>query len=370
MPSLMTPMLPLGFSTSVFGCGKILDDTERCIFFDLEDGVITQLRIQGLAIIDELEIEFSPGLNIITGETGAGKSILIRALHFVFGAKFGAEVIRKGNENAVVSSSFELPPTHAAVAHLESLGLVTRGEGKVAVIVRRLLSQKGRSQGWINDIPVAATTLREVGTHLIDIFAQHENQRLLDPGKHIHYLDLFLKESGVLEKVKEAHQACDKTLQRIRELTEGLKRQDRDSDYWSFRLEELKAFDPALEEYQQTREYCLIAEKGQALREGLSVARTCLDGDADTGVGAVSMLQELVRSLGKIRLDGDFAGLQTEIAGFRARAESLASESSDLAYEFQKLFEKVEVDETLLEEKQQRLFAYQNLFRKHGVTSG
>jgi DNA repair protein RecN (Recombination protein N) len=333
--------------------------------------VITQLRIEGLAIIDALVIDFSPGLNIITGETGAGKSILIRALHFLFGAKFGTDVIRKGCESAVVSATFELPPHHVAIAPLEALGLIVppASEARVGVIVRRLLSQKGRSQGWINDIPVTTGTLKEVGTHLIDIFAQHENQRLLDPSKHVHYLDLFLKQSDVLEKVQAAHQLAEKTVQRIRSLCDSLRRQDRDSDYLNFRLEELKSFEPSAEEYIQTRQYCLIAEKGQALREWLSQARFCLEGESESGAGAVALLQELVRSLGKVRLDGDFSSLTEAIDGFRSRAESLATEASDLAYEFEKLFEKVEVDETLLEEKQQRLFNYQGLFRKHGVAT-
>jgi len=329
--------------------------------------VITQLRIEGLAIIDSLEIEFSPGLNIITGETGAGKSILIRALHFVFGSRFGTEVIRNGFEAANVAAEFELPSGHSAVAVLEKLGLHSGGEGRVSVLVRRQLTQKGKSQGWINDTPVTATTLKEVGVHLIDIFAQHENQRLLDPAKHVHYLDLFLKDSGVLEKLRTAFDACDETISKLSSLSEMFKKADRDADYLAFRLEELKTFEPSVDEYQQTREYCLLAEKGQALREVLGQARLCLDGDSDSGAGAVSLLGDLARVLAKVRLDGDFEQLGENVSALKARADVLAVEASDLGFDFEKLFEKVEVDESLLEEKQARLYAYQNLFRKHGV---
>ena len=141
--------------------------------------MLNQLHINGLAIIESLKIDFSRGFNVITGETGAGKSILIKALNLLLGAKASADAVRHGREAASVSGQFLLPANHKVTACLESYGIPLEAAGTQesgnelqTVIVRRVISAKGRSQAWINDTPVTSGTLREFADALIDVFAQ------------------------------------------------------------------------------------------------------------------------------------------------------------------------------------------------------
>ena len=156
--------------------------------------MISHLRIEGMAIIDQLSIDFNPGFNVITGETGAGKSILIRAINFLTGARASVDVLRKGAQQAVVMGEFHAEADHPVVGELKELGILVEPDdaSMVTVLMRRQLTDKGRSQGWINDISVTNQTLKRIGVQLIDIFAQHENQRLMEEAEHLHYLDLFV----------------------------------------------------------------------------------------------------------------------------------------------------------------------------------
>jgi DNA repair protein RecN (Recombination protein N) len=132
--------------------------------------LLTSLNIQGLAIIESLAIEFGRGFNVITGETGAGKSILIKALGFLLGAKATAEHVRSGRDAATVSGQFLVPRTHRAVAVLDRLGIPVEDFGdeqKTRLIIRRQVTSKGRSQAWLNDVPVTLTAMKELAEALV-----------------------------------------------------------------------------------------------------------------------------------------------------------------------------------------------------------
>src|SRR5947209_18973060 len=133
-----------------------------------ESRMITHLSIQGLAIIDSLSIEFTPGFNVITGETGAGKSILIRGLNYLMGAKASADAVRKGYESAIVTGEFVVPQGHPALEVMERIGIgVDYTDAGAAILIRRQISSKGRSQSWVNDTPVTSQPLRELGASLV-----------------------------------------------------------------------------------------------------------------------------------------------------------------------------------------------------------
>jgi DNA repair protein RecN (Recombination protein N) len=177
--------------------------------------MITQLSIRGLAIIEELHIEFSPQLNVITGETGAGKSILIKALHFLLGAKVDPDVIRRGFPRAHVSASFLLARNHACVELLDAHGIWHDEQELTELIIRREIAQKGRSQAWVNDQPITLSLLKELGGTLIDIYGQHENHRMLDPHTHLDYIDEFVSDQGLKAKVQSAMQQALQIMQEL-----------------------------------------------------------------------------------------------------------------------------------------------------------
>lgn len=319
--------------------------------------MITHLTIKGLAIIENLEIDFSPGFNVITGETGAGKSILILALHFLTGAKVSCDVVRSGAELATVSGQFLVKANHPAVLAMENLGIPTEREGEdVVILVRRQLSAKGRSQAWINDVAVSSATLKELGSGLVDIFAQHENQRLMHSSEHIRYLDQFSNASRELKAVTERFESCDTILSQIEAVVLKVAASQRDQDYLKFRLEELKNFSPTCEDFKEITQVCDSSDNAVSEREKLKDSISALEnleGDGVTGI-----LWEFSKKVGELNHEGE---------SLRERAETVAREIEDIHFLLSRRISEIEIDEETIEEAQKRQFGYHELFRKHGV---
>jgi DNA repair protein RecN (Recombination protein N) len=320
-------------------------------------GMITQLSIKGLAIIEQLEIEFSSGFNVITGETGAGKSILIMALHFLTGAKVSCDVVRSGAEFATVSGQFLVENNHPAVLALQNLGIPAEKEGEdVVILIRRQLSAKGRSQAWINDVAVSSPTLKELGAGLVDIFAQHENQRLMHSSEHIRYLDQFSNSSKELKAVTEKFQVCDTILSEIEAIVQKIAASQRDQDYLKFRLEELKNFSPTVQDFKEISQVCDSSDNAVSEREKLRDSITALENSE--GEGGVGILWEFAKKVGELSHEGD---------SLRERVEIAAREIEDIHFVLSRRISEIEIDEETLEEAQKRQFGYHELFRKHGV---
>lgn len=319
--------------------------------------MITHLNIKGLAIIENLEIDFSSGFNVITGETGAGKSILILALHFLTGSKVSSDVVRGGAETASVAGEFLVRSNHPSVAALRELGIEVELEGTDAIIlIRRQLSSKGRSQAWINDVAVSSLSLKEIGMGLIDIFAQHENQRLMNPQEHIRYLDQFSSSPKELRGVHTQYQSCEAIIAEMGAIIDRVASSQRDRDYLTYRLEELKKFQPTIKDYQTIGALCESADKVSSEREILTEAISYLEtGDSNS---VSSLLWALSKTLGK---------LEEPSEKIKARAESVAAELEDLHFTLTQRLAAFDVDESSLEEARGRQFGYQELCRKHNV---
>jgi len=140
------------------------------------------LGVRHLAVIDQLEVEFEPGLNVLTGETGAGKTVLVEAIDLLVGGRASAELVRTGEDSATVQAIFEKP-----------------GGGEV--IVRREVSAQGRSRAFIDDTLATTAALRDLGDALVDLHGQHEHQALLDPAEHVDLLDAFAGTSAEVADV-------------------------------------------------------------------------------------------------------------------------------------------------------------------------
>jgi DNA repair protein RecN (Recombination protein N) len=320
--------------------------------------VISRLSIQGLAIIDSLQIDFEPGFNVITGETGAGKSILIRALNFLTGAKASVEVIRSGWEAATVVGEFTLPPTHRAVPVLTGLGIAPVENGSsLSLLLRRQLTSKGRSQAWVNDIPVALPSLKTLGGMLLDVFAQHENQRLLNPHDHIDYVDSFLDAPALRESVRDLGKKCSESVSALSQLLRTCEEKQRQSDYLVFRLEALQKFDPTQADYEKVQAYCGRAEKARKTLEPIQKAFSLLEGE-EGNESPAQIAREAAKSLSSL------GGAEGQLG---ERVLQSARELDDVCFELGRLLSKMEVDESELEASQDRLFGYQDLFRKAAV---
>lgn len=322
--------------------------------------MITKLEISGLAIIDSLSIDFSSGFNVITGETGAGKSILIRALNFLTGAKASKEQVRQGVEVAKVLGEFLIPRDHVARQALEQFGIPFEEEGEdIALLIRRNLNANGRAQSWINDTLVTSQVLREVGGSLVDVFGQHENQRLLKSTEHLSYLDLFLADKTAILDVQDKSKKSAELVGRLKEALSSYASKTRDKDYLEFRLSELKKFEPSIEDYTKVEMQVRSSDKVVQAREVFSKAIQCLEGEDGNLSGR---LKECARVLEKAGAKGEFQ-LESSIE----TARRLASEVEDLSFSLEKTFQEYDIDESELEEAQKRLYGYQDLMRKHST---
>src|SRR5512138_1794655 len=154
--------------------------------------MLTSLRISGFAIVDAVEVRFGPGLNVLTGETGAGKSILVNALHLVLGGRMSADVLREGADEAVVEALFELPPSHPVFARLEAAGVPRPGGADAAeLLVRRVAARGGRGRAFVNGALCTVAMLEEALRGTVDVSGQHEHVSLLDPATHLELLDAY-----------------------------------------------------------------------------------------------------------------------------------------------------------------------------------
>lgn len=322
--------------------------------------MLTNLTIQGLAIIDSLSIDFSQKLNVITGETGAGKSILIKALSMVLGVKASADMVRNGREQAVVSASFMIPAQHAIRQMLGDLGVLDAAvDGEELLLVRRSINTKGRSQQWINDLPVTQQALKDVGYHLIDIFSQHENQRLLDPHQHVHFIDQFITRKA-LEEYEHTYQTSQEDLKSLRKLVATFQERLKAKDFLEFRIQELAAFGPSAEDWQR------VSELGHKVKDSLKLKNLFdkLQTILDSGSGGESLgraLWEAKRLVDKERTS------HASLVSLGEECGTLAAQLDDMSYRLGVMGKDFELDESEIELAEQRVAGYQDLFRKLGV---
>src|SRR6266446_6733867 len=177
--------------------------------------MLRELRIRNFAVIESVAVEFRPGLNVLTGETGAGKSMLIDAILLVLGARAQTDVIRSDADAATVEAVFDVEPRGAVAATLDEAGLAP-DDG--VLVARRELSRSGRHRAFVNDAAVTVALLERLGDHLVEVHGQHEHQRLLEPARQLELLDRFadaeeLRErvAGLVAKFREARAEAERT---------------------------------------------------------------------------------------------------------------------------------------------------------------
>src|SRR5512147_2697192 len=211
--------------------------------------MLTTLRVSGFAIVDAVEVRFGPGLDVLTGETGAGKSILVNALHLALGGRMSAEVLREGADEAVVEALFELPASHPVLARLEAAGLPRPDPGEagtVELLVRRVAPRGGRGRAFVNGSLCTVSMLESALKGLVDISGQHEHVSLLDPGTHQDLLDAFAGEGALVPgslsgRYRQAFGAFAALWREERALAQDEGERARRADYLAFQLRELAA---------------------------------------------------------------------------------------------------------------------------------
>lgn len=323
--------------------------------------MLRSLTIDGLAIIDHLSIEFTAGLNVITGETGAGKSILIKALNFLMGGKAGVELIRDGWPAASVSGEYLLDPSHPVFNVMKELGLSVAND-ESQLILRRTLGDKGKSSAWINDVPVRGTTLRTVCTSLVDILGQHENHSLSDPVKNLDVVDAFIADREIVAIVRSGFGEINSLLNQLEELSLGFLEKKRNLDFLEFRLQELSEFKPKSGEYDDLVQRVKEGETQINLMSALGATQLLLDSSFRGEPVSGAFWDASVQLDHVAKLDSHYEELATE-------AREIAQRAEDLSFRIGRQLGHLETSPELIEELQSRLSTYQALFRKFGVSS-
>jgi DNA repair protein RecN (Recombination protein N) len=313
--------------------------------------MLTGLSIRDVVLIEALDLEFSGGLGVLTGETGAGKSILLDALGLTLGARADSSLVRAGADRALVTASFDAPPV--AVKLLADNDIeIDAGE---PLIIRRSVKADGGSKAFINDQPCSAALLREVGSALVEIHGQHDDRGLLNPRGHRALLDAFGRCD--VSAVATAFAQWQDARTRLESAREALDNAARDRDYLEHAVAELRNFAPEPGEEEQLAGERADMQKGERISEDLKLVLEAFEGSD----GGLAQLRSAARRLDRVANEHP---LLAEALTALDRAVIEASEAEDrlnaatIALTF---------DPARLEAIEERLFALRALARKHGV---
>lgn len=278
------------------------------------------LHIENIAVIEEADIPFQPGFNALTGETGAGKSIVIDAMGAVLGGRTSRDLIRTGAERAFVSALFS--GVSPDLPGLQETGVAPDEDGNL--LLQREIGADGKNICRANGRPITVAQLRRIGEELLNIHGQHDGQQLLDEEQHGAYLDRFGKTSEALEAYRQEYGVFTQLQEQIRSLQMDEAEKARRMDSLRFQIDELERAELIAGEEEELTTRRNLLRNGEKYVAALSGAEYCLNGD-DESAGAVSQLREAEEALSGIRTLGE------ELAELYHRLENLRCEAYDLA---------------------------------------
>ncbi len=318
---------------------------------------LTKLKIENFAIIDHIEVEFAQGLTIMTGETGAGKSIIIDALNLALGEKASANVIRSGAESATVECEFDITALSSGIrTFLKSKSIF---ETDHHLVLKREVSVNGRSRAWINGESCLLSVLKEVGNLLVDLHGQHDHQSLLDPDTHIDFLDAFGRYDELRAQVAHQYAELKILIERQKLLDEQLRLNREKRELWNFQLQEIRKVAPQDNEYENLLQEKTILENAARIQNLCSELTSQL---YESGDSIYNQLQTTVKQLGNLqKITGSFAEQLAQVEEsqylFQETARKIASYGEDLQF-----------NPGRLEIVNQRLYNLQQLMKKYGLT--
>jgi DNA repair protein RecN (Recombination protein N) len=317
--------------------------------------MLTSLAIRDIVLIDQLDLELAPGLCVLTGETGAGKSILLDALGLALGSRAERHLVRRGARQGSVSAAFALADGDPAHALLTEHGV----EAEDFLVVRRVLGADGRSRAFVNDQPVGAGLLRQLGDLLVEVHGQHEQQSLLDGAVQRRLLDAFGQHGTLLDALRRAWTAWREADRRHAEMLAEVERASREESWLRHACGELEQLAPEPGEEEalaDTRARMMNREKLlQAIQDALNLLRG--QGAVDARLGSAQRTVE--------RASASAAGLLEPAVAALDRA---LVECDEAASALERAGQELELESGRLEQVEERLFALRAAARKHQVT--
>lgn len=317
--------------------------------------MLSRLSIRDVVLIERLELEFASGLGVLTGETGAGKSILLDSLGLALGARAEARLVRHGAEQSTVTAEFDLSPDHPVYALLDEHGLALAGE---PLLLRRQLGVDGRSRAFINDQSVSVGLLRQVGGELVEVHGQFDNQRLLNPATHLGLLDAHGGHAKLGAVVSTAYQVWRDAMTQCKRAEDELEAARQDEEFLRHAVEELGKFNPEEGEEERLAIERQMLMHGEKLVDAMSDASKALD----KGHGVERMLRDAVRALEPVSEKAEGL-LDASLKSLDQAAEHVSQAITEL----DTAAHRVDLDPRHLEQVEERLFALRALARKHNV---
>ena len=322
--------------------------------------MLSRLQVKNYVLIDSLEIDFPEGLIIITGQTGAGKSILMGALGLVMGSKADASMLSEGAENCVVEAEFDMNPSDVFLKELCEENDVEWDEGHL--IVRRTVNRSGRSRAFLNDSPVPVGVLQELSVHLIDIHSQHQTLLLSDKQFQLGILDYFADSTDLREKCAQLWRNLSSLKSSLSSLDERIARMAGERDYTEAQYRQLEAAalrEGELAELEEEQKQLANAEE---IKTGLSQVEELFT--ASASMGEIPSIDTSLKEANKVLLRlGRFIPAATELS---ERIDSCRRELDDILSEVADMNSRVDLSESRLEEVEGRMSLIYGLLQKHG----
>ena len=319
--------------------------------------MIQHIHIKDFVLIDELSLDLRPGFSSITGETGAGKSILIGAIGLVSGNRADSRAVREGAAKAIIEVVCSVENKEALKELFDDNDL---DFGEVCTL-RREITSGGKSRAFINDTPVTTNLMKEVGGHLIDIHSQHHNMLIGEPAYQMGVVDTLAGTAGLLEEYKGAYSEYKSAQRKLEEERERIEKQRKDIDYIQFQYQQLDEAKIRPNEIEEIEERLALAHNAQDITEALSA----LVGLADRG-NIESPLDEIAMVAKKL---GKITDSYTQAAEIAERLEAIRIELSDLTALGADAVESLSIDHSEVELLEQRADLLQSLLFKHNLKS-
>ncbi len=315
--------------------------------------MLRHLHIRNYALIGELSVDFAEGFSVITGETGAGKSILLGALGFVLGDRADTGVLFDKEMKCVVEAHF-----HLSDESLRPLFEKNDLDFDTECIFRRELSPQKKSRAFINDTPVSLQTMKEVGNQLVDIHSQHDSLLLTDADFQLHLLDEIAKNHELLSHYRQEFATYNTLSRRLKELQTSAEKNIAENDYLKFQLDELQKAQLKEGEYSEIEQSLKVMENAEEIRSLLFSANGLLE---STETAILPQLNELSSVLHRLKQ------LVPSLEELQERIDSAQVELKDIAYDLDRVGDDAQFDESKLQELQERYDLLNRLMMKHHV---
>ncbi len=318
--------------------------------------MLRTLSIENIAVIEKAKIDFDGGLNVLTGETGAGKSIVVDSINAVLGERTSKELVRTGSNFAFVSAFFE--NINATVCgELEKLGYTPEDDG--SLLITRRISKDGRSSCRINGMPATVSVLHTLGKALVNIHGQHDSQSLLDPEQHYKFIDMLSGDSSALSDYKAAFSRFLSVRRELKALTAAADSADKNTELLEYQIKELEEADIKIGEAQALNARKKVMDCSEEAAKAYSSALEAVNGD-DENPGAESLLQSALESVVR------FSELSPEIKKASALLENAVDEIADAKSVIDGELSVLDFDPREREEIEERLDELFRLGKKYG----